>query len=339
MFVNVEKFLKQGNKDSLEGRVIIYSIYNPSLRNPDVLEQEKHSSIIGIFGTMDPEELKHRIDCPDHIVAKCVQERDEGLIEDEFPEEQLRQEGVPNQFIERLRECGLKPISFPFYAVGFIYDSLEKLKICPGEDVFFMGEYSEIEECQKVVTRTIDAYIQMFMPQFIGGKDGGSVDADTFKSLKERIWKKTHHAQIQEERKSAEKLKMLMPVKTYIDIPDSQIKQHITESYVSPMIYAIQSNNRPEIELLGKKLNYFSKGSNFEWASSDLSDLMLLEGFSEENFALVTAYVAVIAAIHSEDWSAATKYKKQIDSLKDNLKSQYLIDQFQKLNKLGMTSS
>jgi len=172
---------------------------------------------------------------------------------------------------------------YPIYITPIRFETEEALLTSP-EDIVNTGNYPNPELCEKAIKLGLDFFLLQLDKQLYGDSSELSLTQteDT------------------------------TPALTHEDFREKSLMQHLIHEYVSPMLYAIKSEDESSANALRQRFLNFARGSHFAADVIELTDLLLNGSVGP----IVDAYLKKIDAIHTENYELAGIERDKIKRLK-----------------------
>jgi hypothetical protein len=254
--------LEKGDIDNLEGKVIVYS---KLLSDTPISDED----FLGVYASSNPVDFKEKFgESVEEEISKHINK-----IKSEFLEEEISDKNI--------------------FLAAPIPISPTDLKLA-SEDVVYVGEFPEVEQCQMVIMSSVQIYMANYDRQRLlkGGFSGVN------------------------ESKSSESLdKGLENLETYFDIEPERKSGYIQEHYISPVMHAIENNDMPEAKTIAKDFVRFSTKSPLIDDAYGIAAVLNAKEFIKED-RLLQFYFEKILAIVSERFREAAKIRDKINTIK-----------------------
>lgn len=213
------------------------------------------------------------------------------------PTEFMHKTGAPKEGLDRLvdevndeiKKCedlGVELKIFQVYATQFPVDSETEL-LYASEDVLNTGTFSNPIRCIQAVEMGVRYYLLLLEEQ-------------TSEKLGDSIYSKGDQQR--------------NPKITYKDFEGKEIRDHVMQEYIIPMIDSIRYDDQIKFKKNRNNFMHFSAGSPFAQDTIDLCD-QIERNAKNQSTDLIEARATKINAIHIEDYIVAAQKRDEIKRL------------------------
>jgi len=258
--------LLHGDSDRLEGRVLVYGRIKSDGEEKILWGGEEvkisENSFIGKYSSIDAKDIAKKFDCvTDEEISQKAKE-----LEDKFRE---------------VRKDEISVGKVPVYTIFVTFDSDVGIKDDCLDDIVYVGEYCDSENCMQAIELGEDAYIVR---------------------LKEQM-QNTLDAKIEN--------------KTHFDLKSKSIKDYILNQYIIPIITSQAQGDEKNVSRLEKLFVEFSENSLFKNEVMDLC-ARLKKTDKTSGIFVIQACAEIIDAIHLEQYERAAELRDIIKKEDDN---------------------